>query len=78
MFRHPFLDGRLSDGADAMTVYRDTLKFDQRMLTLKKARDLPALTRNFVRVMFVVFLSWKRMKIISCCFREVYNTNIVI
>lgn len=37
MFRHPFLDGRRSDGADAMTVYRDTLKFDQRMLTLKKS-----------------------------------------
>lgn len=79
MFRHPFSDGRRSDGADAMTVYRDTLKFDQRMLTLKKKPAICLPSHGiFLRVIFVVFLSSKRMKIISCCFREVYNTNIVI
>lgn len=60
MFRHPFLDGRRSDGADAMTVYRDTLKFDQRMLTLKKSPRSACPHMEFLSVLYLLFSYLRR------------------
>lgn len=60
MFRHPFLDGRRSDGADAMTVYRDTLKFDQRMLTLKKKPAICLPSQGILSVLCLLFSYLRR------------------
>lgn len=78
MFRQPFLDGRRSDRADAMSVYRDKLWYLTGVYVHWKRPAICLPSHGICLYYVVVFLSSKRMKIISCCLMEVYEADNVI